>query len=445
MLRLSLITLLFCCSSVYAQITITNNNMPSSGNSIEYSTAVSTSSVDIKTTGKSSTWDFTKLVSISDGVEEYKSSLQTPYVLNFGFSALGKKLADTLGFSDFQLKNIYNFYKKSSSSYSEIGIGFQFSAIPLPQSGKHSDPDEIYIFPLEFENKDSTTFHVEVPISAGFIRLGTFTRSGTRVTTVDGWGKISTPYLTNENCIRLKSVITETDSISVSTPSINFGTDIKLIEYKWLSTNEKIPVLTIVGNEVAGIFVPTSITYRNEWSAVTPIVVDFEADKTWTKKGNVVRFTNKSTGIGLSYSWSITPETSSIFVNGTSKNSENPKIVFQDTGKYSISLTVSSNSNSQTLDKLDYIRIADEFSSVMGLNKSNISVYPVPAQEVIHVTLPNPLDIFTLEVWDITGKVLESQTGEESIDLDILNWSRGTYYIRVSGNGQTYQTKVLID
>ncbi|MBO6516256.1 MAG: T9SS type A sorting domain-containing protein [Bacteroidia bacterium] len=444
MLRLSTIILLLSATVSLGQIKITNNHMPSPGDKIEYSTAISTSSVDVSTTGANSSWDFSSLTAVSNGVEEYKRSVQTPYLLSFGFTALGKKLSDTLGFSDFQLKNIYNFYRNSSGSFSDVGIGFQFSVIPLPQAGKHSDPDEIYVFPLEYGNRDSTTFEVEVPISAGIAKVGSFFRKGNRVTTVDGWGKISTPYVTNEDCIRLKSVISEKDSIAVTTPSINFGTNIQLIEYKWLSTTEKIPLLTIVGNEIAGNFIPTSIIYRNDWSVATPIVVDFDADKTWTKKGNVVSLTNKSTGDNLGYSWSVTPSTGFLFVNGTSKSSENPKLVFNDPGFYTIELTASNGSNSETTEKKDYIEVADPNSSVEQLSALPFKAYPNPVYNKLVLTADKSDQVLSAELLDLTGKRCCKVEGNGSVTLSTRDLPSSIYTLRVFTNSRFYTQKISV-
>ena len=143
MLRISFLSLVLFALSCEAQITITNSHMPKANDKIEFSTA-SPIGIDVSKTGANVKWDYTDLTSVSDGIEEYKPSYTTPYIINFGFSALGLKLRDTLGFSSFQLKNIYNFYQNSSGSYKDVGIGFQFAAIPIPQAGKHTDPDEIF-------------------------------------------------------------------------------------------------------------------------------------------------------------------------------------------------------------------------------------------------------------------------------------------------------------
>lgn len=443
-LRFSALSLVLCSLTSFGQITITKDQMPKAGSSIEYSNASQTTSVDVDKTGANTSWDFSGLSANSNGTIEYESSLKTPYILSFGFSAIGKKLSDTLGFSSFQMKNIYNFYKTSSSSYSDVGIGFQFSALPIPQTGKHSDPDEVYFFPLQYGNRDSSTFEVTVPISAGIAKVGSFTRKGYRITTVDGWGKITTPYLTNEDCIRVKSVLVEHDSISVTVPSFNFGTDVIQVEYKWLSKSEQIPVLLISGTEVAGQFVPSLIQYRDEWSASSPIVVGFEADKQVVETGEVVSFTNTTTGDNLTFQWDITPTTGFIFVNGTGASSANPKVVFQANGNYSVKLTATNGSNTENLTKTDYIEVKDNNSSVGTVKNSIYTIHPNPVQNTINLTFLSKNTLHHVQLLDVSGKVVWEGNAENDVHIDVRFVEHGTYFLQIDNTETRSFERILI-
>lgn len=442
MLRISILLALMVSLSAYGQITITKDHMPGSGDNIEYSTARPLN-IDVSKTGADVTWDYTGLVNLDDAEEEYISSLKTPYLLSFGFTAFGKKLMDTIGFSAFQFKNIYTFYQNSSASFKDVGIGFQFAALPIPQTGKHSDPDEIFVFPLKYGNRDSTTFDVEVPISAG-IKIGSFFRSGHRITTVDGWGTISTPYVKNVSCLRVKSVVTELDSIKVSTPSINFGQTITRVEYKWLSTTEKIPLLTITGNMIGGNFTPTSVQYRNEWSSASPITVDFESDKVSPKQGVVVSMTNKTSGTDLTYQWDLTPSTGFIFVNGTSETHENPKIVFQDTGWYDVALTASDKNGSSTETKTKYIHVRDKNSGIEQLGTQHIKVYPNPTKSTIYIQLPQDA-VGAIELISNTGQVISFQRLSGHSTVDVSSLPRGIYYAFITTKTTSIVQQVILD
>jgi hypothetical protein len=441
MLRLSSLSLLLISATCFGQISITKDHMPKSGDKIEYSTAISPT-IDVKTTGADVNWDYSTLTSSGNGVDEYKQSWQTPYILNFGFTAIGQKVLDTLGFSDFQMKNVYNFYKNSSSSFSDVGIGFQFATLPLPQAGKHSDPDEIYFFPLNYNDRDSSTFDVEIPIKAIAFEVGSFRRKGHRITEVDGWGKITTPYVKDEPCIRIKSVINETDSIKVSTPSFSFGSEISRIEYKWLSKNERIPILTIVGSEVAGRFVPTSIQYRNDWSKITP---DFEATNVSPKVGDIITINNKTQGSG-SYTWALTPSTGFMFVNGTTANSEHPVMVFQDTGLYTVKLTVKNDANTESEEKVDYLHVRDRNSSVEDNLLDGLlqyTVYPNPVQDKFNITFHDGQEnkSASITIFSLDGKQIQSSFVQNTQIVHTMNveaLAKGNYIVNIVHGDAVY-------
>lgn len=442
MLRNSILIFLMSAGTAFGQITINKNHMPGSGDAIEYSTA-QTTNVDVDKTGADVAWDYTGLINTSDAVESYISSLQTPYLLSFGFTSFGTKLIDTIGFSSFQLKNIYNFYQNTNATYRDVGIGFQFAALPIPQTGKHSDPDEIYVFPLEYGDKDSTTFDVEVPISAG-IKLGSFFRTGTRVSEVDGWGTISTPYAKDVSCIRIKSVITELDSIRVTTPAINFGQTVSRVEYKWLSTTEKIPMLTITGTVVAGNFIASAVRYRNEWSSVSPISVDFESDKVSPKQGVVVSLTNKSVGDNLTYTWSLSPATGFIYVNGTSETDENPKLVFQDTGWYDITLTATDKNGSKAETKSNYIHVLDKNSTIATISQSDLLVFPNPSDDFIQVSLIG-YGNSQLMLNDIDGQLIYKTTFTNNTTIPVAKMASGIYMLHIQTEEGVVTRRVIID
>ncbi len=423
--------------------------MPKAGDTIRYSTAVTLGGTSLSKTGANQTWDYTDLSPISQGLEEFVYSYQTPYLLNFGFSALGLKLADTLGTAEFQLKNVYNFYRNSSSTFTDVGLGFQFGAFPLPQSGKHSDPDEIYTFPLKFGNSDTTTFSVKVPIMVTIVPVGNFYRSGTRINEVDGWGKISTPYASGVSCLRIKSTITEYDSISIPTLSLGFGIETTRIEYKWLSTSERFPMLTVTGNDDFGTFVPANIRYRDSTRTIGPpetVEADFEVDKTFTSKGQVLNFTNLSNGNNLSYSWDIQPSASVLFVNGTSSTSEHPRVVINDSGYFSVRLIAAGRANRDTMLKEDYVRIS--FSSGLeDFNEEGVSVYPNPARDQLHVDLPKDGRIYQMQIIDVTGLIVVNKLSGSNMLIHTSAMASGPYFVTIidDKNRTIFRNVLLIE
>ncbi len=246
-----------------AQITITSAQMPSVNDTIRYSVSNSLTGFKPNETGVNYNWDFTALESNSQAIYEYKSSATTPYIFNFGFSAIGLKIADSIGSGQASLKNVYSFFQKQNNSFSARGLGFQLSAIPFPLAGTYSSEDVIYYFPLDYLDSFSKNFSLSIPLGTPPLSLGNFYRTGKRTTIVDGWGTISTPYKNNVPCLRVKSEIQSRDSTYINSLGNGFAFDNNQVEYKWLSLGEKIPILEIIGNQIGNNFIPTSIRFRD--------------------------------------------------------------------------------------------------------------------------------------------------------------------------------------
>ncbi|MBC7863078.1 MAG: T9SS type A sorting domain-containing protein [Bacteroidia bacterium] len=237
-------------------ITLTSATMPGSGDTIWYSNC-NPNSVDITTTGAAMFWNYDTLVPVSQGRYDYLSSLLTPYAFYFfGFNQYGLKIADSVGFGTFKFYDVYNFFKKTSASFATEGTGFKYQGIPL--ASNYSNNDEIYTFPLDYQDHDSTTYKVTT-------QLGTtiyYSQVGYRINDVDGWGSIKTPY-DSVACLRLVSTQYGIDSINFN----GFGFSFPNIQrsYKWVSVTEKIPMLEVSGPYQGGNFNPIMARYRDNF------------------------------------------------------------------------------------------------------------------------------------------------------------------------------------
>lgn len=248
--------------NVFSQIQITTNNMPISGDTARYSNASLTSLGDYTVTGANYNWDFSTLDSTRQDVRKFEAALTTPYVY-FGLTGYGEKIADSVGMSPFMFKNIYNFYKKSSTQFYVDGLGLTFSGIPIPNF--YTDKDELYKLPLNYTDRDSTTFKFST-VSTGTIPA--YSKQGYRITEADGWGTITTPYGTAA-CLRVVTTqysqdsVKGTISIGAFTVPLNFGFPNYTKSYQWLTLNEKIPFLEVSGKVVTGNFTPNQVKYRD--------------------------------------------------------------------------------------------------------------------------------------------------------------------------------------
>jgi hypothetical protein len=64
-------------------ITLGNSNMPGSGDTLRYTNVQLASVVNYTQTGTNMNWNFANVVSTTQGLRQFKSSLQTPYAMFF--------------------------------------------------------------------------------------------------------------------------------------------------------------------------------------------------------------------------------------------------------------------------------------------------------------------------------------------------------------------------
>jgi len=434
MKNLLLLGFILISGSVFGQISINKSDMPSPGDTIRYSSTNAT--IDVSSTGPNHNWDFKNIQASAQGVAEYKASSRTPYILNFGFSAIGLKIADTIGTGQLQLKNLYNFYKKSDSKFEAVGTGFQYAALPLPQAGKHSNTEIIYEFPLTYDDQNSDDYYVEIPIALGPITAGSLIRSGVRKTKVDGWGKISTPYASNVECIRVKAEIDAYDSVNISTLNVDFGLPTRTIEYKWLSKTEKIPMMEVIGTMVGQNFIPSQIRYRDvprKISRPTAVTVLFEADDTMPVTGADVQLNNLTDGFFQNFNWTITPETGFQFVQGTTRNDENPVVRFSEPGSYSVKLELGNIIPLGSATKNDYINVTRNAGTGF-IPVSGLAIYPNPASDFVQIDIPDGHGIFQIEIYDLNGQMVFEKLIRESRKISLSAFANGQYLIRLSND-----------
>lgn len=243
---------------VIAQPTITASQMPKSGDTLRYSNALPTElPADFETGGANKSWDFSAMTPQRQQLLNYYSATKTPYSFYF-FGQIGQKTADTVGAGPITLTNVYSFYTNSSKVFKAEGIGYQYSGFPL--ASMYKDEDEIYQFPLNFGDKDTTTFNFKFSIPGDLFSL---VQAGKRYNDADGWGTIKTPYKEYTNVLRLRTYVDEIDT--VTSQFGKFPLPRKTVSYKWLSLDERIPVMEVSGtvNPVSGVFTATQVRYRD--------------------------------------------------------------------------------------------------------------------------------------------------------------------------------------
>ena len=248
--------------SSQSPITLSSSSFPVSGDTLRYSTATIASAGNYTQTGANFVWNYSGLVYSGQGRRDFIASSQTPYFFYFlSLTEFGEKKAD-IGAGPILITNNYDFYKKQTSpinAYIADGSGMTYSSLPIPNY--YSNKDELYVLPLTYPKYDSTTFRFST-FSASTVIPISYSKTGYRVTKVDGWGTVTTPFGT-QNCLRIETTQYSKDTIKTTIIPIGFTNNQR--SYQWLTTTNKIPFLEISGTLVGNNFTPTSVKYVNTY------------------------------------------------------------------------------------------------------------------------------------------------------------------------------------
>ncbi|MCF8332337.1 MAG: T9SS type A sorting domain-containing protein [Bacteroidales bacterium] len=229
------------------QITITESDMPLSGDTIRTSTTLPTSVGLNIPAGANITWDYSGFTAQSQTVTEFEDISQLPFTYQAVFNNplnpslmadYGVTGGDSINIPNIQVTDPYTFYKKNSSAYSIVGFGVTISGFSIPAA--YDNPDLLYEFPLNYG--DSSSSH---SISGQSVpSLGYFEREVTRDNEVDGWGTLITPYGTFD-VVRVKSEVIQRDSINFDSLPAFPAITTNRTEIKFLGKGQGIPLLTI--------------------------------------------------------------------------------------------------------------------------------------------------------------------------------------------------------
>lgn len=252
---------LICPIVMQAQITITRNDMPQSGDTVRVMNAqIGNIGSRLAATGPNFNWDFSDLQPAQDELLAYRPGIQTPYF--FFLTAYGVKVADEINLFVTSFRNVYDFYNLNNNRLAITGRGITIEGLPLPAF--YSDPDEQFFLPLTYGRRDTSTFAWGLTVPT----FGGYQSRGGRLTEVDGYGTITTPFGSFE-CLRVRSTLRIIDSVSFNGLNLNLPPRTE-VEYYWLAKDEKAPVLKARGTSFFGNFTPQQVQYRYQPPELRP-------------------------------------------------------------------------------------------------------------------------------------------------------------------------------
>jgi len=113
--------------------------------------------------------------------------------------------------------------------------------------------------------------------------------------------------------------------------------------------------VTLTVSNIEGTDTKTMTDYIVVSETAVPVVY-FVASDSITCSGIEIAFTDMSSNCPIGWEWSFDPATVD-YTNGTNQYSQDPEVLFNETGSYSVTLTVTNNAGSNVLVKTDYMKI----------------------------------------------------------------------------------------
>ena len=270
--------LTFCIGWVVtagAQITVTQSDFPAGGDTalISVSDALI---LDLVTTGANETWDFSNLHISEQRVDtfynlstasflyqaQFNNGFTEPeYLSDYYTSLVGFDLGGVGGMG-VTIERPVGFVKIGSTKYENVGMGMKLNGYEVPMAMDSIDIE--FELPLNYSDSWADYSYINVDMNPAFNAI--FIRHQNRNSIVDGWGQITTKFGTFD-VLRVKSLVTVTDSVNID---LGFGsTWFELptpdqIEYTWISNGNKVPILKVVTQDIAGTETPTRVEFKDQ-------------------------------------------------------------------------------------------------------------------------------------------------------------------------------------
>lgn len=415
---------LLLAAGLHAQITITNTDMPVSGDTLRYSTVSLQTQINYDTTGAGITWDFSNVTAANQGLYEYKTAAQVnpAYLAFFGPGSYGQKILDSLAAGPITVYDMYDFYQNSTSAFKAVGRGLEYLSLPIP--AQYSDPDEIYTFPLQYNDYDSTTYQVGFTLSTQYQIF----MIGTRINRVEGWGTVITPY-GSFSCLKIKSEVREKDSVVVNGNPLPAITR-KTVEYKWLTNGIHCPVFEVHGTMPLNNFIVSSIRYRDNYIACLNEAPHpgFFASQTIGTVSDTITLTDTTICPVIVRKWTISPNTFN-YVNSTDSLSLSPQVNFTMPGLYTVKLKSTNSEGADSLTQVDYIDI----QTTTGLAENGnmqLLLFPNPSDAQVNLQLPE--NGLRISIYNASGAIVFSAENETSeLQINTASFAAGIYFVHL--------------
>ncbi len=442
------LVLLLGTSSLYAQITYQANDYAEVGDQFLVSEAGPNLLVnDYQQTGANVAWDFSELtVRTQDSVQVqnprdagyYLSWLAicalsggNPLICPSRFDQLTNQAVsstDTISLGGFTFAGGTTHYLKSTNalSISLTGFSTEVSGTPVAVTTEYQSPDVVYHFPLQYQRIDSNSFRQALTIPG--TDLGR-TLGGQRKVAVDGHGSLVTPYKTYPDVLRVRTLISQIDSLFTGTDTVAIPSS--RVIYQWFSKADRWPVFEASGVMLAGIETINTVRFLDTARCLAPLASFFYLPllpRLDSISGEVTVAFDNQTNNGTTYNWD--------FGDGSSDSGFEVSHVYNSSGTFTVTLVACNfacaDSACDTSRLPIFVQAAPMSTGLSPSQLFGVEYYPNPAYDRLTL-MREARDPLSVEIFDLEGRRLDQLVwqGTEA-QLSLENLPKGLYILRLS-------------
>lgn len=174
-----------------------------------------------------------------------------------------------------------------------------------------------------------------------------------------------------------------------------------------------------------------------------PIYANFMAEDTLVEPGDTVQFTDLSND-AETWEWDFDND-------GTIDSYEqNPIYIYQDTGYYTVKLSITGEVIQDYGIRYDYIHVDDLTNVENNLNnESDIKIYPVPADN--NFTIETKKRISNISIYNSMGEIIKklncnnTQLKENILSISTSDFDIGIYFIKIENPDYSLTKKIIIN
>ena len=154
----------------------------------------------------------------------------------------------------------------------------------------------------------------------------------------------------------------------------------------------------------------------------------------------ILSFFDQSIGIPFAFVWD--------FGDGSSSTEQNPVHEYTTGGSYTVSMTATNVLGSDMITETVVVNGVNE--NIMLENQEQFQIVPNPNNGLFDLRISNPESDMQVHITNVQGQLIQTETlsnesgSESNIRIDLTPYSKGLYFVRLSGTDLNYYGKVIV-